>query len=309
METHAAPLLNPDGTLAHLGVSRDITERKTAHEELQKSEERFRALAGALDTQVQARTQELQRRNVEVVQQAEQLRELSNRLLQSQDDERRRVARELHDGVGQVLAAVGMNLAKLDKERYSLSLEARQSLIENSMLIEQVSREIRTVSHLLHPPMLDEIGLESALRWYGEGFSKRSKIAVNMNLAPGFSKGLPRDVALSLYRVVQECLTNIHRHSGSKTASVTIKHSSVGITLEVKDQGAGISTHLQAQLAAGQGSGLGLRGMRERIQQLGGRLEIDSNKKGARIVAVLPVTAPAPPEKSQPLSAQHTVSR
>jgi PAS domain S-box-containing protein len=309
METHAAPLLNPDGTVAHLGVSRDITERKTVHEELQKSEERFRALADALDAQVQARTQELQRRNLEVVQQAEQLRELSNRLLQSQDDERRRVARELHDGVGQVLAAVGMNLAKLDKERYSLSLEARQSLIENSMLIEQVSREIRTVSHLLHPPMLDEIGLESALRWYGEGFSKRSKIAVDMKLAPGFSKGLPREVALSLYRVVQECLTNIHRHSGSKTASVTIKHSSVGITLEVKDQGAGISTHLQAQLAAGQGSGLGLRGMRERIQQLGGRLEIDSNKKGARIVAVLPVTAPAPPEKSQSLSAQRTVSR
>jgi signal transduction histidine kinase len=246
--------------------------------------------------QVQLRTQELERRNVEIFQQAEQLRELSNRLLQSQDDERRRVARELHDGVGQLLAAVNMNLSKLDKESYSLSLEARRSLMENTMLIEQAVQEIRTISHLLHPPMLDEVGLESALRWYVGGFAERSKIAVNMQLAPGFSKGLERDVALSLFRVVQECLINIHRHSGSKTAFVGINRSSAEITLEVKDDGRGISPDLQVRIALGVGAGVGLRGIRERIQQLSGRLEIDSNGKGTRIGAVLPVTHSVAPD-------------
>jgi PAS domain S-box-containing protein len=296
METHAAPLRNPDGTVVQLGVTRDVTERKRADEELRRSEERFRTLADALDMQVQIRTQELERRNLEIRQQAEQLRELSNRLLQTQDEERRRVARELHDGVGQVLAGVNMALAKLDKERYSLSFEARQSLTESTMLIEQASREVRTVSHLLHPPMLDEIGLESALRWYVEGFAKRSKIAVDMQLAPGFSKGLPRDVALSLYRVVQECLTNVHRHSGSKAAFVGIHRSSVEITLRVKDEGAGISPDIQTKIALGEDSGVGLRGMRERIQQLRGRFEIDSDQNGTRIGAVLPISDWVAPE-------------
>jgi PAS domain S-box-containing protein len=272
----------------------DITRQKESEQALRESEERFRTLANALDTQVQVRTQELERRNLEVLQQAEQLRELSSRLLQSQDDERRRVARELHDGVGTLLAAINMNLSKLDKPY--LSPEARQSLIESFMLIEQASKEIRTISHLLHPPLLDEVGLESAVRWYVEGFAKRSKIAVNMQLAPGFSKGLPREVALSLYRVVQECLTNIHRHSGSKTALVKINRSSVELTLEVKDEGRGISSDLQAEIALGEGSGVGLRGMRERIQQLGGRLEVDSDQNGTRIAAVLPVTDYVVPE-------------
>jgi signal transduction histidine kinase len=229
----------------------------------------------------------LEQRNLEVLKQAEQVRDLSNRLLENQDNERRRVARELHDGVGQLLAAINMNLSKLDKPY--LSPDARRSLMESFTLIEQATKEIRTVSHLLHPPLLDEIGLEPAVRWYVEGFAKRSKIAVNMQLAAGFSKGLPRDVALSLFRVVQECLTNIHRHSGSETAFVGINRSSAEICLEVKDEGKGISPDLRAKLAAGESSGVGLRGMRERIQQLGGRLEIDSNGHGTRVGAVLPL--------------------
>jgi signal transduction histidine kinase len=274
----------------------DVTRQKQSEKALRESEERFRTLANTLDNQVQARTQELERRNLEVLQQSEQLRQLSNRLLQSQDEERRRVARELHDGVGQVLAAVNMNLSKLDKERYSLSLNARQCLVENTMLIEQALREVRTISHLLHPPLLDEVGLESALREYVGGFAERSKIAVDLQLAPGFSKGLSRDVALSLFRVVQESLINIHRHSGSKTASVAIHRSPAEITLEVKDHGRGISSDLQAKIALGVGSGVGLRGMRERMQQLGGHLKIDSDRKGTRIGAAIPITSSLAPE-------------
>ena len=284
VNVNIAPQLNERGQITGaINCFYDVTERKQV-------EERLRTLANTLDMQVQVRTQELERRNLEILEQTEQLRELSNRLLQSQDDERRRVARELHDGVGQLLAAVNMNLSTLDKESYSLSLDARRSLVENSRLIEQAVREIRTISHLLHPPMLDEIGLESALRWYVGGFAERSKIGVNMQLAPGFSKELERDVALSLFRIVQECLINIHRHSGSKSAFVGIGRSTGEITLEVKDDGKGISPELQAKIAIGAGTGVGLRGIRERIQQLGGRLEIDSNGHGTRIGAVLPVT-------------------
>src|SRR5437868_2155796 len=164
-----------------------------------------------------------------------------------------------------------MNLSKLDREKYNRGFEARRSLVENAILIEQAIREIRTISHLLHPPLLDEIGLESALREYVDGFAERSEITVNMQLASGFSQGLSRDLALPLFRVVQECLTNIHRHSGSKTAFIGINRSSGEITLEVKDAGKGISSDLQTKIASGKGSGVGLRGMRERVQQLGGR--------------------------------------
>jgi PAS domain S-box-containing protein len=278
-----------------LETNTDITQQKQSEKALRESEEQFRALANSLDMQVRRRTEELERRNLEVLQQADQLRELSNRLLKSQDDERRRVARELHDGVGQLFAAIGMNLSTLDKEKSKLSPEACRSLSDNYTLIEQAMQEIRTISHLLHPPLLDEIGLESAIREYVEGFAKRSTIAVDMQLAPGFSQGLPRDFALPLFRVVQESLTNIHRHSGSKTALVGIHRSSAELTLEIKDEGKGISLELQGKVAFGEGSGVGLRGMRERVRQLGGRLDVDSDQNGTRIRVVLPVgnwTAP-----------------
>ena len=272
-----------DGDALVLLVFRDITERKQA-------EERLRNLANTLDVQVRLRTQELERRNLEILQQSEQLRALSNRFVLIQDEERRRVARELHDGVGQLLAAVNMNLAKVEKEKYSLSMDARRSFVENSLLIEQAIREIRTISHLLHPPLLDEVGLESALREYVGGFATRSRIKVNMQLAHGFSKGLPRDLALPLFRIVQECLTNIHRHSGSKTALVSIDRSPIEISLQVEDQGRGFPPDLQAKIMSGEGSGVGLRGIRERIQQLGGRMELNSDHNGTRVIVILPLS-------------------
>jgi PAS domain S-box-containing protein len=217
------------------------------------------------------------------------LRELSGSLLQTQDEERRRIARELHDGVGQLIVAVNLNLSKINSEKEKLSPAARQSLEENSRLIEQASQEIRTMSHLLHPPLLDEVGLESALRWYGDGFAERSNITVTMDLSPGFSDGLPRDLALSLFRIVQECLTNVHRHSGSPAAYVRIVRSPSEITLEVKDDGKGIAPGMQSKISSGASSGVGLRGMRERIRQFGGRLEIRSDEQGTQVIAALPI--------------------
>jgi PAS domain S-box-containing protein len=225
------------------------------------------------------------------------LRELSGKLLQIQDEERRRIARELHDGVGQLIVALNLNLSKLNDEKDNLSPTARQSLDENSRLTEQALQEIRTMSHLLHPPLLDEMGLEAALRWYGDGFAERSKISVSMDLAPGFSDGLPRDLALSLFRTVQECLTNVHRHSGSSTAHVRISRSSRQITLVVQDEGKGIPFEIQSRISSGASFGVGLRGMRERIRQFGGRMDIRSDPGGTQIVVVLPV--PSEPERRQ----------
>ena len=177
------------------------------------------------------------------------LRELSGKLLQTQDEERRRIARELHDGVGQSLAALNINLSRLTKEKPDLRSGGRQTLAESLALAEQASREIRTLSYLLHPPLLDEVGLESALRWYVDGFSERSKIAVRLQVNPGFSEGLPPDLALSLFRIVQECLTNVHRHSGSVTALVGVKRSPEAIILEVKDEGKGVDAELKARIS------------------------------------------------------------
>lgn len=270
-------------------TARDISERKRLDRMLRENEEQLRTFADELETQVQSRTRELELRNREVFQQANQLRELSNRLQKSQDEERRRVARELHDGVGQLFAAAGMNFSELAREKTKLSEVGRQCLTENIKLMEQAAGEIRTISHLLHPPLLDEVGLESAVRWYVEGFGERSKIAVTMQLDSDFSKGLPRDVALSLFRIVQECLINIHRHSGSPTALVEIKRSPGEITLEVQDEGRGLPPELQADILSGKSAGVGIRGIRERIRELGGRLEIGSQRKGTRVVTVLPL--------------------
>jgi PAS domain S-box-containing protein len=239
-------------------------------------------LVQTLEARIAERTRELQNAT-------DKLRELSGRLLQTQDEERRRIARELHDGVGQLLTALGMNLSSVASEKAKLSLGAVQALDENAELIKQASQEIRTMSHLLHPPLLDEVGLESALRWYIDGFAERSKIAVDIKLVRGFSDGLPRDLALSLFRIVQECLTNVHRHSGSSTAVVGIERSPREITLEVKDDGVGIPAQLQSIISSGSSSGVGLRGMRERIRQFGGRLEVHSSQTGTSIVAVIPI--------------------
>ena len=214
--------------------------------------------------------------------------ELSGRLLQLQDEERRRVARELHDGVGQLLAALSMSVAIVAREKEKLSADAARCVEGNLSLIEQAISEIRTVSHLLHPPLLDEIGLESALTEYVHGFGERSNIRMTLDL-PEKPERLPRDYEMCVFRIVQECLTNIHRHSGSATAQVRLSRTPQEIQLEVTDQGRGIGTEIQEKFFAGKSTGVGLRGMRERVRQIGGALKIESNENGTSILVLLPV--------------------
>ena len=281
------PVLNDRGEVVMIVASSlDMTEH--------------RQLRTLLEERVHERTRQLETKNHELVRQADVVRELSARLLQIQDEERRRIARELHDSVGQMLAAVNMNLAQVDEEAGRLTPVAAKAFTDTTGLLQEISNEIRTISHLLHPPLLDEVGLQSALEWYIEGFSDRSKIQVALELPEDFGR-LPRNLEITLFRVVQECLTNIHRHSGSATASIRVTRAPGEVCLEVKDSGKGIPA--QNTLASGKLSGVGLRGMSERLRQMGGQLDVHSNGTGtlvsARIpVEIVPARQPAAPAKN-----------
>jgi signal transduction histidine kinase len=228
--------------------------------------------------------------------QAEQaLRDLSGRLLRSQDEERRRIARELHDTTAQGLAALLMNLSLVKASAPGMNDKTRQILADTVSLAEQSTRELRTVSYLLHPPMLDELGLAGAMRDYADGFARRSGLRVDLELPPDL-EGLPRDTALALFRVMQEALANVRRHSGSRTASIRLARTATELQLEVRDQGQGMAAarKLSAGDPPGGGLGVGVPGMRERMRQLGGRLEIESNNRGTCVIAIAPVTGKAP---------------
>jgi signal transduction histidine kinase/PAS domain-containing protein len=244
-------------------------------------ESQLRASQAELERKVQERTQEL-------LNASQELRELSARTLHAQDEERRRIARELHDGAGQLLAAISMEAANLARERSHLSSRAASSLGSIESLVAQMSKDIRTISHLLYPPLLDEVGLQSALKDYVKGFSERSGIQVSLEL-PVASGHLERDYELSLFRIVQECLTNIHRHSGSKTASIRIVRDDGALVLDVRDEGRGISAERLPQIQS-RGSGVGIRGMRERVLQLSGTMDIQSDASGTRICLVIPTS-------------------
>jgi len=291
MESHAAPLRMPDGSVVQLAVTGDITERVRVQEQLRKSEEELRTLAGELEKQVQARTQELEQRNAEVLQQSEQLRELSNRLLQTQDDERRHIARELHDSAGQIIAALSMNLATL-AQNVTHNQPLGKALQDSQDLVRQLNQEIRTTSYLLHPPLLDETGLPGAIHWYIKGLMERSGLSIDVKIAGDFGR-LSSEMELALFRIVQECLTNIHRHSGSDAAIVRLSRTAGNVKLEVEDEGKGIPSEKLRGIRA-QRSGVGITGMRERVRHFNGVMDIQSNGGGTRISVVLPVPAPDP---------------
>ena len=268
-----APVEDSKGRVVGVStVGHDITERKQTEAKLQSARDN-------LEQRVLERTTELQRKNDALVKQEGIVRELSARLLQLQDEERRHLARELHDSVGQLLAAISMNISRLLEEKEKLSEGAQASMEENSNLVQQVSKEIRTMSHLLHPPLLDEAGLESAIRWYIDGFAERSKVHVDLEMPANFER-LSSDQEIALFRVVQECLTNIHRHSESPTAAIRITREDGEVHLEVKDEGKGIPQDQQVALNSYGAMGVGFRGMRERLRQLGGNSECQFKRGG-----------------------------
>jgi signal transduction histidine kinase len=217
------------------------------------------------------------------------LGDLTARLLQLQDEERRRIARELHDSAGQSLTALALNLSNLGTEIERLTKSAK-TVSDSVVIVNDMSRDIRTISYLLHPPLLDETGLASALRWYIRGFRERSGIKVDLELPEDFER-LPRDVETAIFRLVQECLTNIHRHAESQTATIGIVHANGEVRIEVRDQGKGIAPDKKLELLSAGTPGVGIRGMRERLRQLGGTMEInsDGDGSGTQVVVRLPV--------------------
>ena len=214
------------------------------------------------------------------------LRALNSKLLQTQDDERRRLAGDLHDSAGQMLVALKMNLFPLQQELANKNPELGKVATSSIELVDDLSKELRTMSHLLHPPLLDEAGLPSALRWYVEGFAERSGVDVRLELDPKLRR-LSQESETALFRIVQECLTNIHRHSGSAIASVRVDHRAGKTRVEIADNGKGIS-QFDTKKKLPKKAGVGIQGMQERVRQLKGEFEIRSGDNGTTVVVVLP---------------------
>lgn len=238
------------------------------------------------------RTEELEEKNADILRQSEQVRDLSLRLMKMQDQERRHIARELHDSAGQTLAVLGMSLVGLIQKAETIAPELVKDGEGIEKLVQQLNREIRTTSYLLHPPLLDENGLTSALSWYVQGLSERSGLAIALEISPDFGR-LPADMELAIFRVVQEGLTNIHRHSGSESADIRISRDDSCVHIRIDDRDKGMSPGRLAEIQS-RGSGVGIRGMRERVRQFQGEMKIESNGSGTHILVSLPI----PPEVS-----------
>jgi signal transduction histidine kinase len=229
-------------------------------------------------------------------QQRNQIRAFANRLMHAQDEERRRLAQMLHETTAQNLASLKMLLSKLNRTAATLDESEREALAESIALADQSMSEIRTVSYLLHPPFLDETGLLSALRWYATGFAERSGIRVELDV-PERLERLPLDTETALFRVVQESLSNIHRHSASRTARIRLRRDAEALVMEIEDRGRGMAKTSLMEIKSGKGRvGVGIAGMSERIKQLGGRFEVMSNdrgKTGTTVSVHLPVETDA----------------
>jgi signal transduction histidine kinase len=267
------------GLLAFLLLSGVVVAMGEIH---RRGREALRKTHDDLEGRVRERTAELATAN-------EELGDLTARLLQLQDEERRRIARELHDSVGQSLAALNMNLSSLGADLERLA-KATSTVSDSTALVNDMTQDIRTISYLLHPPLLDEAGLASALKMYIQGFTERSKITVELQFPDHFDR-LPRDLETTIFRLVQESLTNIHRHSESPAAEIRVVRSENEVRVEVQDQGKGIPPEKTPELLSNGTSGVGIRGMRERLRQLGGSLEITSegNGRGTVVVARVPL--------------------
>ncbi|HXX71357.1 MAG TPA: PAS domain S-box protein [Candidatus Acidoferrum sp.] len=249
-------------------ITRDFTERMLAERSLQESQWKLQASEKSL-------------------------RELSFELLSMQDEERRRIGREMHDSLGQYLSVLKMKLDTITYDsRTGAALTTKQEVDECTALVEECVKEVRTISYLLYPPMLEELGLKSAIPWYLDGFSKRSGIGTTFEIAEDFER-LPRDAELILFRVLQESLTNVHRHSGSATANVRVRRAPDIVVLEVTDRGKGVPAGVLEESARDWMGmpGVGLRSMNHRVRQFGGKLELISTDSGTLLRATVPVKA------------------
>jgi PAS domain S-box-containing protein len=271
-----------DQLIGFAKITRDFTEKMRAQEALQ-------------DANTELATEVAERKSAEkrLATSEKSLRELSLHLLRSQDEERRRIGRDLHDSLGQYLAVLKMNLDSLGSVLVSDHDGSGEQIARCIRLAEDSLKEVRTISYLLYPPMLEEMGLKSAIPWYLDGFTKRSNIQTTFEVDPDFSR-LSREVELALFRVLQESLTNVHRHSGSSTASIRLSMKDGMAVLEIKDEGKGIPSQLLEESGEDWlGSlGVGLRGMHERMRQLRGKLEISSTEKGTVVTANVPAGEP-----------------
>jgi PAS domain S-box-containing protein len=217
-----------------------------------------------------------------------EMQRLATRLMHAQDDERRRIARMLHETTAQDLAALKMLLARVSRSSGQLSEADRDLLHESMVLADRSMSTVRTLSYLLHPPFLDEAGLLSAVRWYAQGFAERSGIKVDLDLPETFAR-LPQDVETTLFRIVQEALINVHRHAASPVAQIRLWTNDEFMTLEIRDCGRGMPAELVSRLTTGGGAlGVGIAGMRERLNQLGGTLDIESSDRGTVLRATIP---------------------
>jgi signal transduction histidine kinase len=268
---------------------------------LDGEDERLRAVAAlqqkarALDTEI-AEHKRLQReleerikqRTMELEQAQDQMRGLSRRLLRMQDDERRRIASELHDSTAQLLAALAINVGLLEKRKDGLGPLHAKLISENSSLVQQLLTEVRGLSYTLHPPTLEVIGVASALQWYVDQYVERCRLRVALDIPKDLGR-LPREIEIAIFRIVQESLANVYRHSGSSSAEVCIHRSSSGVVLAVSDHGGGFFAEKKTSLSSGLGTGFGISGMRERAEQLDGTFAITSDSAGTTVLVKLPV--------------------
>lgn len=299
-------LLGDANRRKQLRLNQSIAELTTEAAHRMEAEARLKEAHQQLERRVEQRTGELTQAlqmlqsEMEIRKEAEaQLRHLSLRLMTLQDEERRRIARDLHDTTGQTLSALKMTVASLQHSANGTPGIARL-IGDVNALAEEALKEIRTTSYLLHPPLLDEAGFASAARWFVEGFSKRSNIQVKCDI-PQQGERLSKECELVLFRVLQESLTNVHRHSGASTASVTLTRDQGRLELQVSDNGSGIEQTRLAQVdEPGRQLGVGIAGMRERVRKLGGRLELQSNNAGTRLTVSLPVASVIAPQIIEP---------